>query len=79
LTSEDTVTVPRQHYERLKNERVVLFGANSGKWTDEELERNAVDAAVEAAGNVIEHEKLTVTPVSKFTIEQFREMIQQAA
>ena len=79
MTSEDTITVPREHYERLKNERVVLFGANNGKWTDEELEGNAVDAAVEAAGNIIEHEKLTEAPVSKFTIEQFREMIQQAA
>ena len=79
MTSEDTITVSREHYERLKNERVVLFGANSGKWTDEELERNAVDTAVEAAGNVIERENLTEAPVSRFTVEQFREMIQQAA
>ena len=79
MTSEDTITVPREHYERLKNERVVLFGTNNGKWTDGELEGNAVNAAVESAGNVIEHEKLTEVPVSRFTAQQFREMIQQAA
>ena len=36
--TEETITVTREHYERLKNERVVLFGENSGKWSDEELE-----------------------------------------
>ncbi len=78
MTSEDTITVPREHYERLKNERVVLFGANNGKWTDEELESNAVQAALEAAGRVIETGRLTQRPIASFTPDQFREMIQQA-
>ena len=77
--TEETVTVTREHSERLKNERLVLFGENSGKWSDEELESNAIQAAEEAVGNVIEREKLSDRPVSKFTVEQYREMIRQAA
>ncbi|NQT35243.1 hypothetical protein HQ587_08640 [bacterium] len=77
--TEKTITVTREHYERLKNERVVLFGENSGEWSDEELEGNAVLAAIQAAGEIIEDKKLTSIPVSKFTPEQFLAMIQQAA
>ena len=77
--TEETITVTRQHYERLKNERVVLFGENSGKWSDEELESNAVQAAVEAAGRIIETDRLTKRPITSFTSDQFREMIRQAA
>jgi len=76
--TEETITITREHYERLKNERVVLFGANNGKWTDEELENNAVAAAIESAGKEIEADKLMNTPVSEFNPEQFRAMIQQA-
>ena len=79
MTSEDTITVPREHYERLKNERVVLFGANNGKWTNEELEANAVDAAVEAAGQIIEAGGFIDRPLSELTREQFSALIQQAA
>ena len=78
MTSEDTITVPREHYERLKNERVVLFGANNGKWTDEELEENAIDAAVEAAGQVIEAGGVIDRPLSALTREQFGALIQRA-
>jgi len=77
--TKETITVTREHYERLKNERVVLFGENSGEWSDEELEDNAVQAAVQAAGKIIEGEKLTSIPVSEFTPEQFRAIIQRAA
>jgi len=77
--SEETITVTREHYERLKNERVVLFGANNGVWTDEELEANAVAAAVEAAGQFIEPNGLTDRPLSALNIEQFKALIQQAA
>ena len=75
----ETITVTLEHYERLKNERVVLFGENNGKWSDEELEGNAIQAAVQAAGEIIEDEKLTSIPVSEFTLKQFRAMIQRAA
>jgi len=75
----ETITVTREHYERLKNERVVLFGENSGEWSDEELEDNAVQAAVQTAGEIIEDEKLMSIPVSEFTPEQFRAIIQRAA
>jgi len=74
-----TITITREHYERLKNDRVVLFGENNGEWTDEELENNAVSAAIEAAGEIIEGEKLPHISVSEFTPEQFRALIQRAA
>ena len=77
--TEETITVTREHYERLKNERVVLFGENSGEWSDEELEDNAIQAAVQAAGKIIEGEKLMSIPVAEFTPEQFHAMIQRAA
>ena len=77
--TEETITVTREHYERLKNERVVLFGENNGKWSDEELEDNAIQASIQAAGEIIEDEKLTSIPVSEFTPEQFRAIIQRAA
>lgn len=77
--TEETITITREHYERLKENRVVLFGENSGKWSDEELEDNAVQAAIQAAGEIIEDEKLMSIPVSEFTPEQFRAMIQRAA
>ncbi len=62
----------------MKNERVVLFGENNGKWTDEELENNSIDAAIQAAGEMTEKHKLNDLPLSKLTIEQFREIIQNA-
>jgi len=77
--TEATITISREHYERLKKERVVLFGANNGEWSDEELEGNAVSAAIDAAGQYIEEENLMTTPVSKFTPEQFGAMVQRAA
>jgi len=77
--NEETITVTREHYERLKNERVVLFGANNGVWTDEELEKNAIDAAVEAAGRYIEAGKLADKPLSSLSPQQFSGLIQQAA
>ena len=77
--TEETITVTRQHYERLKNERVILFGENNGKWSDEELEENAVDAAIEVAGKVIEVFGITDRPLSRLTQDQFRNIIQQAA
>lgn len=76
--SKDNITITREHYERMKSERVVLFGENSGEWSDEELENNAIDAAIQAAGEMIEKHKLNDLPLSKLTIEQFREIIQQA-
>ena len=75
--SEETITVTRKHYERLKNERVVLFGANNGVWTDEELEANAVDAAVEAAGQVIETGGFMNRPLSALTRDDFTALIQR--
>jgi len=77
--SEETITVTREHYERLKNERVVLFGANNGVWTDEELEGHAVDAAVEAAGNVIDDASMAGRPLAALTNNEFRRLIQRAA
>jgi len=77
--SEETITVTREHYEHLKNQQVVLFGANNGEWTDEELEMNAVAAAVEAAGQFIEASGLANRPLSALTSEQFKALIQQAA
>ena len=77
--SEENITVTRKHYERLKNERVVLFGANNGVWTDEELEANAVNAAIEAAGQMIEAGGLVNRPLSALTQEEFRTLIQNAA
>ena len=71
MTSEDTITVPREHYERLKNERVVLFGANNGKWTDEELEGNVVDAAVITAGNVIEDGGVADKPLFRLQLKNY--------
>ena len=76
--TEETITVTREHYERLKNERVVLFGENNGEWSDEELERQAVDAAVEAAGQFIETGGFTDRPLSALTREQFSALIQRA-
>ena len=75
---EETITVTREHYERLKNDRVVLFGANNGVWMDEELEINAVAAAVEAAGQVIEAGGFSDRPLSALTREQFSMLIQRA-
>ena len=77
--TEEMITVTREHYERLKNQRLVLFAANNGEWTDEELESNAVDAAVEAAGKIIETQQLADKPLSLLTPGQFRRMIRQAA
>ena len=77
--TEPTITVTREHYEQLKNSRVVLFGENNGEWTNEELENNAVSAAIDAAGQYIEEEKLMSTPVSGFTQEQFRTLVQHSA
>ncbi len=76
--SKDNITITREHYERLKNERVVLFGENNGKWSDEELENNAIDAAIQAAGEMIEEHKLNDITLSKLTTEQFSEIIQKA-
>ena len=76
--SAETITITREHYERLKNQRVAFFGANNGIWTDEELEMNAVSAAIEAAGQVIEEGKFTDRPLSALTHEQFSMLIQQA-
>ena len=76
---EETIIVTREHYERLKNERVVLFGANNGEWTDEELEANAVDAAVEAVGQIIEAGGFIDRPLSALNRKQFGALIQQAA
>ena len=55
------------------------FGENNGEWTDEELENNAVSAAIEAAGKYIEEVKLMGTPVTQFTQVQFLALIQGAA
>lgn len=77
--SEETSTITRAQFERLKIERVVLFGANNGKWTDEELEANAVAAAVETAGQFIEASGLTDRPLSALDVEQFKDLIQKAA
>ncbi len=77
--SEETITITRAQFERLKNERVVLFGANNGEWSDEELEANAVAAAVEAAGQFIEASGLANRPLSALDVEQFKALIQQAA
>lgn len=76
--TEETITVTREHYERLKNERVVLFGENNGKWSDEELENNAVQAAMQAAGQFIETSGLIDRPLSVLTREQFSALIQRA-
>lgn len=75
----EMITVTREHYEKLKNQRLVLFAANNGEWTDEELEQNAVDAAVEQAGELIETQRLTTMPLSNLTPDQFRQIVQQAA
>ena len=77
--TEETITVTREHYERLKKNRVVLFGENNGEWSDEELEDNAVQAAIQVTGEIIEGENLTSIPVSEFTPEQFRAIIQRAS
>ena len=74
-----TITITREHYEQLKNSRVILFGENNGKWSDEELENNAVAAANEAAGQYIEEEKLMNTPVAEYSQEQFSALVQRAA
>jgi len=76
--NEETITITREHYERLKNERVALFGANNGVWTDEELEYHAVDAAVESAGQFIEAKGLGGKPMASLSPEQFRAILQQA-
>ena len=73
-----TITVTREHYEQLKNSRVVLFGENNGEWTNEELENNAVSAAIDAAGQYIEAGGLIDRPMSALTREQFSTLIQQA-
>ncbi|MDP8241038.1 MAG: hypothetical protein P9X24_18255 [Candidatus Hatepunaea meridiana] len=75
---EETITVTREHYERLKNERVVLFGENNGEWSDEELENNAVQAAIQAAGQFIETGGLIDQPLSELTHEQFSALTQRA-
>jgi len=74
-----TITITREHYEQLKNSRVVLFGENNGEWSDEELENNAVSAAIEAAGRYIEEEGLMSKSVSEYTQEQFSALVQRAA
>jgi len=74
-----TITITREHYEQLKNSRVVLFGENNGEWTDEELESKAVSAAIEAAGQYIEEEGLMSKSVSEYTQEQFSALVQRAA
>ena len=74
-----TITITREHYEQLKNSRVVLFGENNGEWTDEELENNAVSAAIEAAGQYIEEDKLMSKSVSEYTPAQFSALVQRAA
>ena len=76
---ELTITITREHYEQLKNSRVVLFGENNGEWSDEELENNAVSAAIEAAGRYIEEEGLMSKSVSEYTQEQFSALVQRAA
>ena len=76
--TEETITVTREHYERLKKERVVLFGANNGEWSDEELEDNAVSAAIDAAGQIIEAGGFMDRPLSALTREQFSALIQRA-
>ena len=76
--SEETITVTREHYERLKSERLVLFGANHGIWTDEELERQAVEAAVEGAGQFIESSGIGNRALESIDPEQFRSLLQQA-
>ena len=73
------ITVTREHYERLKNQRVVFFGSNGGEWSDEELESHAVEAAIVAAGMEIEKSSAAGKPVASFTPEQFKCVIQQAA
>ena len=75
----EMITVTLEHYEKLKSQRLVLFAANNGEWTDEELEDHALDAAMDAAGGQIEVQKLIDTPLSKLTTEQFRQILQQAA
>jgi hypothetical protein len=75
----ETITVTREHYEQLKNQRLVLFAANNGEWSDEELEEHAVEAAMEAAGAMIETQQLSDTPLSQLTPEQFKQLLQQAA
>jgi len=76
---EEMVTVTREHYEKLKSQRLVLFAANNGKWTDAELEDHALDAAIGRAGELVEEEHLTDRPLSQLTQEQFRRILQQAA
>lgn len=76
---DETITISREHYEKLKKPRFVLFAANNGEWNDEELEQYAVDAAVEAVGNLIESRQLANRPLSQLTPEQFRRFCQQAA
>ena len=76
--TQEMISVPREQYERLKKERLVLFGANNGQWSDEELENNAVATAIAAAGQVIESGGLTDRPLSTLTREQFSTLIQQA-
>ena len=76
---EETITVTREHYERLKNQRLVLFAANNGEWTDEELENNAVEAAITATGKIIEMQQLGDKQLSRLTQDQFRQMIRRAA
>jgi len=77
--TEKPIIISREHYERLKKEQVILFGENNGEWTNEELENNAVSAAIEAAGKYIEEVKLMGTPVTQFTQVQFLALIQGAA
>jgi hypothetical protein len=75
----EMITVTKEHYEQLKNQRLVLFAANNGEWTDEELENHAVEAAMEATGALIESQELSDTPLSRLTPEQFKQLLQQAA
>jgi len=77
--TEKPIIISREHYERLKKEQVILFGENNGEWTNEELENNAVSAAIEAAGKYIEEVKLMGTPVTQFTQVQLLALIQGAA
>ena len=73
------ITVTREHYEKLKSQRLVLFAANNGEWSDEELEQHAVEAAMSAAGELIESQQLTETPLSQYSPGQFQQLLQQAA
>jgi len=77
--TEKTIAIAYAHYERLKNERVVLFRENNGELSDEELQGNAVQAAIQAAIETIEDDKLITATILEFTPEQLCATIQRAA